>query len=150
MPSTPFLKGVRSHVGTFHENALFSCSILVTNTRHTLEAYPPWLGMAGWGERGLPALARTGQWSNTLGLRGSAHDCTNKSHCLLVQYPTIPRSLRVDVPSSKKDHGIFNLVFTARCMRGELPAELGLLACSKRNKNRDQRTFRNANLLYKL
>lgn len=64
---TPHVKRVRSHVGTFLKNTVFTCSILVTNTRHTREAYPPWSGMAGREERGLPAHAITGQWSNTLG-----------------------------------------------------------------------------------
>lgn len=64
---TPRVKWVRSHVGTFLKNTVFTCSILVTNTRHTREAYPPWSGMAGREERGLPAHAITGQWSNTLG-----------------------------------------------------------------------------------
>lgn len=59
------------------QNTAFTCSILVTNTRHTREAYPPWSGMAGREERGLPAHGITGQWSNTPGQRGLAHDCRN-------------------------------------------------------------------------
>lgn len=42
--ATPRVKWVRSHVGTFLKNTVFTRSILVTNTRHTREAYPPWSG----------------------------------------------------------------------------------------------------------
>lgn len=67
------------------------------------------------------------------------HTSYDVQSLLLVQYPRIPRSLLFDLHSSKKQNKTWFFVYTAQCMKGELPAKTGLLSTrTKGNKSKEQ------------